>query len=401
VYSPRLARLAAEPSPEAVDRFWSEVTATGTPLIEPSDDTRVLVTFLWRGEARSTRAWWNIDVPLTRLPGTDLWYGTRAFPADLRTIYCLVHDDTETLPNDPVTTGATHLDPDNPQRMPFPADPLDPSDSYHWASVLELPHAPAEPWTTDRPGVTPGRLTTASISSAALGNEYPVTVYRPADVPAEPLPALVVFDGYLAQTVLRLPTVLDNLIGAGRIPPMAALFIHTFDDRRERDLSPLPPIEHFVVDELLPWARAGWHLGADTGRDMVTGASRGGLIAAYLALRRPDVFGAVIAQSGSFWWPEPDQGQPCWLIREVSRLPRSDVRFYLDVGTMETMPAPGGGPTQLSVCRQMRDALQEHGHHVTYAEFTGGHDYINWRRTLADGLLAVCAAPATSTIASA
>jgi enterochelin esterase-like enzyme len=33
--------------------------------------------------------------------------------------------------------------------------------------------------------------------------------------------------------------------------------------------------------------------------------------------------------------------------------------------------------------------LLERGYQVTYAEYSGAHDYINWRRTFADGLLAV------------
>ena len=41
------------------------------------------------------------------------------------------------------------------------------------------------------------------------------------------------------------------------------------------------------------------------------------------------------------------------------------------------------------VLRGMRDALKGHGYDVTYAEFVGGHDYVNWRRTFADGLIAV------------
>jgi enterochelin esterase-like enzyme len=37
----------------------------------------------------------------------------------------------------------------------------------------------------------------------------------------------------------------------------------------------------------------------------------------------------------------------------------------------------------------MRDALTSRGYEVTYAEYSGAHDYVNWRRTFADGLLAL------------
>ncbi len=391
--SPRIGRLMADPSPAAVDRFWTATTAAGTPLIEPLDGTSVLVTFLWRGEARSTRAWWNFDVPLARLPGTDLWHGSAVFPADLRTIYCLLHDDAETLPADASGAGPTHIDAANPHRIHFPADPQDPDDQSTWASVLTLPDAPGEPWTAPRHDVPPGSLTAASITSTALGGSHPVTVYQPAGVPAHHAPVLVVFDGYLAQTILRIPTVLDNLIHAGKIPPTAALFVHTFTQRRNRDLTPAPALADFVTGELLPWARARWSIGSPDGADLIAGVSRGGLAAAYVGLSRPESFAGVIAQSGSFWWPPPTEGQPCWLIDHIDRYPSPGARFYLDVGTQETIPGPDGAPSQVTACRAMRDALRHQGHQVTYAEYTGGHDYLNWRRTIAEGLLATHAGP--------
>ncbi|WP_245674053.1 alpha/beta hydrolase-fold protein [Actinoplanes rectilineatus] len=383
-----LSTLMADPNPAAVDRFWSAATAAGTPLVEPRDDGNVLVTFLWRGEARSTRAWWNIDVPLSRLPGTDLWVGSHVFPADLRTIYYFRHHGTETMPSGPGGAGPTHIDVANPRRLHMPADPLDPADHDCWASLLELPQAPVQPWSGVLPGVGRGELTTAMLASAALGGEHPITVYRPAGVPAADLPVLVVFDGHLGQALLKAPTVLDNLIAAGRIPPVAALFVHTFTDRRDRDLTPGDPIEAFVTAELLPWARARFGVGSPAGHNLVTGVSRGGLVATYLGLRRPDLFTAVIAQSGSFWWPSPAEGDPCRLIRDVPRMPPGDVDFYLDVGDHETIPGPGGAPSQLTVGRGMRDALRAAGRPVTYREYSGGHDYASWRGTFPAGLTA-------------
>nr|WP_296069996.1 alpha/beta hydrolase-fold protein [uncultured Actinoplanes sp.] len=386
--SPRIARLIADGTPRAVRSFWAETTAAGTPLVEPWDDGCVLVTFLWRGEAVRTRAWFGVDVELTRLPGTDLWQGSEVLPAGLLTIYCLLHGDVETLPAGPAVTGQAHLDPGNPHRVCFPGDPQEPDDPDYWASVLRLPHAPAEPWTGTRAGVTPGRLTLARVPSASFGGDRTVTVYRPAGTPVDGLPTLVVFDGYLAQTVMAVPTVLDNLLADGLIPPLTALFVHARAEHRDDELVPGSPMETFVAGELLGWARA--ELGAgDAVRHLVAGVSRGGLLAAHLGLRRPDLFGGVIAQSGSFWWPEPDRGRPGRLIREVPDPAPAGVRFYLDVGSRETMPGPGGAPTQLDANRAMRDALIARGHRVTYAEYCGGHDYVNWRRTFADGLLAV------------
>jgi enterochelin esterase-like enzyme len=382
--SPRITRLLSSLSPDAVEEFWSETVARGTPLIEPYDDGSDLVTFLWRGEATETRAWWSVDVPLARVPGTDLWHGSQVMPSALRTTYCLAHAGAEYAPPDESGTGPTHLDLANPRRLFFPADPADPADSAGWISVLELPHAPAEPWINPRPGVTAGQLTEVELPGGALGDRRTVAVYRPAGVATEGLPALVMFDGFVARQVLHVPRLLDNLIAAGAIPPMVALFVSSFSADRETDLEPTRPIHEFVEDELMPWA---WqNLGTARRGNLIAGVSRGGLAAAYVGLCAHELFGAVIAHSGSFWWPRPAEGEPGWLIRQVERYPWVDVRFYLDVGVLETMPGPGGAPDQLTVVRQMRDTLTGHGYDVSYAEYIGGHDYLNWRRTFADGL---------------
>ncbi|WP_307872696.1 alpha/beta hydrolase-fold protein [Paractinoplanes ovalisporus] len=378
--SPQIAALLEDPA--GLPDWWLRVTETGGPLVEPWRDDSRLVTFLWRGSARSTRVWWGLDVPLERMPGNDLWYATRVMPSDLHTVYCLVHDGAEELPRDASGRGKSHVDATNPARYRFVPDPHDPDDHDAWVSVLALPDAPPEPWLAPRPGVSPGTLTPERLDP--LGRE--VVVYKPAGVPTAGLPVLVVFDGWVAREVQRIPTILDNLIAAGEIPPLVALFVTSLTADRDEELSPASAIREFVTGELLPWARTTLGAGLDARANMIAGASRGGLTAAYIGLTAPDSFGAVISQSGSFWWPSEAPGQ---LVREVAQRPVADVRFYMDVGIFETYPAPGGVPSQVDMNRAMRDALRKRGYSVAYAEYSGGHDYVNWRRTFADGLIAV------------
>lgn len=381
--SPQIASLLDDPG--SLGAFWERVTATGTPLVEPWRDGSNLVTFLWRGQARSTRVWWGLDVELDRLTGTDLWHATRVLPSDLHTIYCLRHDGDPELPSDGGGQGRTHIDGRNPLRLCYRADPADPDDHDQWASVISLPDAPPEPWLATRPGVPAGSITDAPLSR-------PVAVYRPAGTPTEGLPVLVIFDGWVARTAQRVPTVLDNLIAAGEIPPVVALFVSSFSATRDDELTPASDMGDFVTGELLGWARTSLGAGLDGRANIITGSSRGGLTAAAIALSAPSDFGAVISQSGSFWWPADDPGR---LIREAGTRPPADVRFYLDVGIFETQPTPAGAQSQIDVNRAMRDVLRRRGYHVAYAEYTGGHDYVNWRRTFADGLIAVCGVHAT------
>jgi len=58
----------------------------------------------------------------------------------------------------------------------------------------------------------------------------------------------------------------------------------------------------------------------------------------------------------------------------------------MDAGTNE-IDLSGAGGGILVPNRQLRDVLRAKGYKVYYQEFPGDHDYINWRGTLADGLI--------------
>ena len=111
--NPRIDRLRHEVDavgPEALETFWAETAAVGTPLVEPLGAGTALVTFLWRGEAQTTSVEWGVHLSLERLSGTDLWHGSLPLPDDLRTVYYLAHDGTTDVPKGP-GAGPTHIDP--------------------------------------------------------------------------------------------------------------------------------------------------------------------------------------------------------------------------------------------------------------------------------------------------
>jgi enterochelin esterase family protein len=120
------------------------------------------------------------------------------------------------------------------------------------------------------------------------------------------------------------------------------------------------------------------------------GSSAGGAAAAFLAYRRPDAVANVLSQSGSFWWGRSGEEGHEWLAGRAADMPR-DVRFWLGAGVLEheaPLSAPDA-PSLLAANRRLRDELLRCGHDVQYAEFAGGHDYLCWQATLADGLLAL------------
>lgn len=115
-----------------------------------------------------------------------------------------------------------------------------------------------------------------------------------------------------------------------------------------------------------------------------------GLAAAFAGLRRPDVFGLVISQSGSFWW-EPtgrEWAEPNWIARQFLATSKLPLRFYLEAGLFE-LDLTGKGGSALLPNRHLRDVLLAKGYDVQYREFPGGHESVNWGESFPQALQAV------------
>jgi enterochelin esterase family protein len=282
--------------------------------------------------------------------------------------------------------------------VPLPPNEADPAweaeaRATGWTvSLAELPAAPPQPWLAQRPGVPAGRVELHRLRDRRRGEERRVWVYTPPDSPARaggpPAGVLLLFDGWLYRHLVPTPTILDNLLAAGAVPPLVAVLVDTPQATRSRDLRCEPRFADFVVEECLPWVRERYRVAAGPATTVVGGASYGGLAAGYLALRHPEVFGGMLAQSGSFYWPAGDDEYE-WLARQLAARPRLPLRFALDVGRFDTTPRPVDCPTILLANRHLRDVLRAKGYPVHYAEFAGGHDHLCWRGTLADALVAL------------
>src|SRR5450631_3474928 len=84
--------------------------------------------------------------------------------------------------------------------------------------------------------------------------------------------------------------------------------------------------------------------------------------------------------------------EPNWVARQLISRPKQSLRFYLDAGS-EEIDFSGSGNSILPTTRNLRDVLQAKGYEVHFQEFAGGHDYLSWRGTLADALIALMSAP--------
>ena len=71
------------------------------------------------------------------------------------------------------------------------------------------------------------------------------------------------------------------------------------------------------------------------------------------------------------------------LITEFKNSERLPIRFFMNIGLYDL------GVAMLGTNRQLRDVLQVKGYNVDYREFDGAHAYVNWRGSLADGLISL------------
>ena len=394
--SPRLEALqqaVKAGNSAALDAFWQEISRQGAPLIEPiiGDEKHSLVTFLWRGTDKTQNVAlvsnlsgkMGASEAMTHLSETDLWYKTYKLPKDTRESYQFA------------VAGNNRTDLLNPRQFVFPDD-AELGFTGWVSSVLELPNAPPQPWSAPRPGIPGGEITLHRIRSDFLDNEYRVWVYTPPSYTSDGAAYgfLLILDGWFYIQLIPTPTILDNLFAEDRLPPLVAILVGSpFDPTRQRDLACYPPFEEFVTKELLPWARATYHLTQDPVQTCVVGGSRGGLAAAYLGFKHPELFGQVLAQSGAFSWKPDGDSKFYWLPRQFEKSPRLPLRFYLEAGFFETAVETdfGGEQDFLAAARHMRDVLRVKGYEVHYQEFSTGHNPLNWKGTLATGLLALLA----------
>ncbi len=172
-------------------------------------------------------------------------------------------------------------------------------------------------------------------------------VYVPAQYAADKSACVLVFqDGQRAvnpKGVLRVPTVLDNLIHAKEIPVTIGIFItpgqrgDTYPDtigfgnpnNRSVEYDSLgDKYARFIVDEMLPEVGKTYSLTKDPDGRAIGGASSGAICAFTVAWERPDAFRRVFSAIGSFTDIRGGHVYPD-LVRKAEKKP---IRVFLQDG---------------------------------------------------------------------
>jgi enterochelin esterase-like enzyme len=361
-----LTRLRSDGvSPEAIDQLLYEHSI---PLVEGST-----CTFLWRGEAD----WVGVEhrimgvpipLPLRRMPGTDLWYASVELPHGARVEYRIL-----------VRRG------DSAESVTDPLNPRVVTDPIGAQSVLEAEGYVTPSWAHPDPAAVPGELIDLRISSGALRRDAHVTIYVPARMRRDRrMPLMVVHDGGDFLTHSGMSTALDNLMHRRLIADCVVAFTHPGD--RLREYAAGAAHSRFLTSELVPHVEGTFRLRGDPRGRVLLGASFGGVAALAASVRAPGFYGGLLLESPSLRFTE-EPGSNTYgamfepVVRFVNRVrarPQRVVdRIFLTYGAFEPLAEPD---------RAMAKVLDRMTGELRVVEAPDGHNWINWRDRLLDGL---------------
>ena len=340
----------------------------GNPVIDGNE-----ATFFWEGDhaprlISDASHWEESPRPFKRLsprlqPASDktVWYCTLSFPRDAYIEYAL---------RDPVTQ-KNFPDPLNKRSVP---NGMGGRNNYFY-----MPETMPSPFALRRADLPGGALTSHSVETKWLRDDYERDIYLYRPPVKEPVPLLVVYDGQDYLHRAKLAVVVDNLIADRRITPIAMAFLPGAGRWRNVEYACSDATLLWLDQVILPLADEKLNLldvKKHPGAYGVLGASLGGTMALHTGLRLPDVFGRVLSQSGAFSIESRDFA-PVDLVRHGHA---KHIRIWMDIGKLDFLLEDNRGMVAL---------LQEQGYNVAYREFTAGHNYTAWRDDVWRGLEAM------------
>jgi enterochelin esterase-like enzyme len=289
----------------------------------------------------------TFQLPMNRIPGTDVWVLQLAMKGWNRTFFSYNF----------FAPGAIH------GTVPKP-------EYFRGLDAIEFPVTQEN---------LRGVVYEKTLRSRFLDEVRKITVYVPPGAKRRGMHALFMADGLAAVEFAR---VVEPLIAAGRTAPFAIVGVHAaqsqpsigdafFDvsrDRRSQEyligIAPDAYARHmrFFVEEVIPWASR--EFGISTAREdrAVIGFSSGAAFAAAIAVQHPNVFATSLPFSiGVRELP----------ARSIGALPH----FHLVAGELE--------PDFLASTQALRETLAGWGADVTLDVYPSGHDQLMWRTGLA------------------
>ena len=231
----------------------------------------------------------------------------------------------------------------------------------------------------------PGYRTIAWLPSRAVLDEFSmetrkfksrrIRVYLPRGYAKseERYGAMYFHDGSEYANRVDAPAVLENVVASAKARPFILVFVDPVD--RTREYWANDDWADLVANELVPEIDKRYRTIANRDGRAVIGASLGGITSLNIALRHPDKFSRIGAQSASFWVDNER------VVKGLEKLDanKTKFKFYLDGGTFEGVDDS----------RRANVMLRAKGYPVTYIEGQTGHNWTAWRDRLAEAFIAL------------
>ncbi len=352
-----------------VTAFWQQLRTAGQ--VPYAQDNQVAFLYRgggsvsWPGDANG----WNPNAGGWRgqaVGQSDIQMVERVLPSDARVDYKLV------------VNGNWILDPANPLQMWGGFGPN---------SELRMPDYQYPLETIQQMGIDHGTLSgNQRITSGRLGQDVQFRVYTPAgfDPQGPPLPTVYFTDGheYAADYLGSAVQVIDNLIAAGQLRPLVAVFVDprhpdTGVNQRAEQYVSNRDFAAFLADELVSHIDGRYATSTAAADRTILGTSLGGLNSAYVGAVENDVFQNLGIQSPAFWVDESVTAA----YRNQALVDR--VRIFMTNGTIRD--SSGAGP--------FADLLAAEGYDFRYTTANESHSWGNWRAQLDDMLIDLVGAP--------
>jgi len=332
----QIAFIFAIANPEA-ERLKQHLDTHGPILVEDN-----ILTVIYEGKASSVELCCSFQEPLVRLDDSDIWIFVK------------------TVPNlsEAVLTYAFIVDGNFPQNEP---------------GIWRGPQAPAAP-EEKQPQLV--RTLGKTFDSEILGESRDIYVYLPPNHESLKwgfdLPVVYVAD---QGTIGNQANYIEALIRQGKLPEMLLIAVEGGKGDEyisfENDGS-FEQHERFLIEEILPWAETKYGAATEPKSRAIYGHLDGGIFAASIGIRNPDVFGNVIAFSLGV--------NPTFFDKTLSIDSNLlDSNFYFLAGELKQ-----GAYLQT---KELSEQLTQEGINSVFNSRVAGNDYLMWREAFIDGLL--------------
>jgi len=197
----------------------------------------------------------------------------------------------------------------------------------------------------------------------------------------------------------------EHMIGIGAVQPLIIVGIYNTGKSRIYEYTPVKSPKlgggradrygKFLMEEVTPFIQREYRVSSDPRVTGIGGSSLGGLLALYLGLKHPQVFGKIAALSPSVWWHHrmmmqfaasvtlrpPQRKRAIFRLRSSEPGPESPrPAIWLDIGTKE-------GLRIVPDVEQFRDILLQRGwrqgEDLRYERVEGGeHNELAWSQRI-------------------